>query len=277
MIKLLSWNIAHRPNAWRTLIDADADIAMLQEACEPPADIASRFDVGTEPWFTAGAGARRPWRTAIVNLSSRVRLERIPSQTIAEARPGDLAVSRLGSLSAAHVEDSDTGLTHALVSMYAAWERPHASTGGSWIYADASAHRLISDISVLVGQERAHRIVAAGDLNVLHGYGENGNLYWAARYQTIFDRLSAIGLQFVGPQYPAGRPADPWPSELPLESRNVPTFHTNHQSPSSAARQLDFVFASKDIAPVVRARALNEPDGWGPSDHCRIAIELGWI
>lgn len=275
MLKLLSWNIGHKTEVWRNVIDSDADIALLQEACEPPSDIASRFDVGVEPWRTDTVTAKRPWRTAVVKLSSRVRLDRIPSLPIAEAASSDFAVSRPGTLTAAHVEDTDTGEKHTLVSMYAVWERPHMSAESSWIYADASAHRLVSDISVLVGREGGHRVVAAGDLNILYGHGENGNAYWAARYRTIFDRFGMVGLHFVGPQYPDGRQAAPWPNELPRESLNVPTFHTNRQTPTSATRQLDFVFASKDIAPYVKTRAMNIPEEWGPSDHCRIRIEIG--
>lgn len=275
MLKLVSWNIGHRPEAWRTVIDSDADIALLQEACEPPSDIASQFDVGVEPWRTEGAGVDRRWRTAVVGLNSRVRLDRIPSLPIADAAPRDLAVSRLGTMAATRVEDPDTGERYTLISMYAAWERPHASTESSWIYADASAHRLISDISVLVGQERGHHVVAAGDLNILYGHGENGNPYWAARYRTIFDRFGMVGLHFVGPQSPNGRQADPWPDELPRGSLNVPTFHTNRQTPTTATRQLDFIFASKDIAPIVKACALNMPEEWGPSDHCRLRVEVG--
>ena len=33
--------------------------------------------------------------------------------------------------------------------------------------ADASAHRLASDISTFIGQQRIHRLIVAGDLNVL--------------------------------------------------------------------------------------------------------------
>ena len=29
-------------------------------------------------------------------------------------------------------------------------------------------------------------MLAAGDLNILYGYGENGSAYWAARYATVF-------------------------------------------------------------------------------------------
>jgi len=37
---------------------------------------------------------------------------------------------------------------------------------------------------------------------------------------------------------------------------------------------LDFVFASERLAERVRVRALNEPEEWGPSDHCRVEVEV---
>ena len=171
------------------------------------------------------------------------------------------------------VEDPETNENYTLISLYAPWENPHASTTSRWIYADASVHRLISDISVFVGQERGHRIIASGDLNILYGYGEGGNPYWATRYRTIFDRFEALGLKFVGPQSPNGRQADPRPDELPRDSKNVPTFHTNQQTPATATRQLDFVFASRDVNRV-QTRALNLVEEWGGSDHCRIRIDV---
>jgi hypothetical protein len=127
---------------------------------------------------------------------------------------------------------------------------------------------------VFIGQQHAHRIIAAGDLNILYGHGEQGSPYWAARYQSVFDRLAAIGLQFVGPQYPNGRRADPWPDELPRTSLNVPTYHSNRQTPASATRQLDFVFASRSIASKIHVVARNGVDEWGPSDHCRLEITV---
>ena len=38
--------------------------------------------------------------------------------------------------------------------------------------------------------------------------------------------------------------------------------------------QLDYVFASRNIADALSVRALNVPEEWGPSDHCRIAVEF---
>lgn len=276
MVKLISWNIARRPDAWRCLLDIDADIALLQEATEPPSDVARRLEVDPAPWRTPGARINRPWRAAIVKLSAGVAVQWFEPKPLDTAEPGELAVSRPGTLAAAMLT-LPSGETLVVVSMYALWEKPHRSTGSSWIYADASAHRLISDISALVGQQTGHRIVAAGDLNILYGYGEGGSAYWASRYAKVFSSMSALGLSFVGPQSPAGRQANPWPDELPRASKNVPTYHTNHQTPASATRQLNFVFASTGLAERVRVTALNEPNQWGPSDHCRVEVEIsGW-
>ena len=159
--------------------------------------------------------------------------------------------------------------------MYANWMNPISQTRSRWIFADASVHRLISDLSGLIGSQNKHKIIAAGDLNILYGYGEYRSPYWGKRYNTVFDRMGALGMRFVGPQAPdGGRQAEPWPEELPEGSRNVPTFHHNQQSPATATRQLDFVFASKCIADRVSVKALNSVEEWGPSDHCRIVIEL---
>ena len=161
-----------------------------------------------------------------------------------------------------------------LISMYGLWERPRELTKSSWIYADASVHRLISDLSIFIGSQSGHQILVDGDLNILHGYGENGSQYWESRYETVFSRMEALGMKLVGPQVPFGRAADPWPAELPLSSKNVPTFYANRQNPKTATQQLDFVFASEVMADRVRVTAVNRPDEWGQSDHCKIMIEI---
>lgn len=273
-MKLISWNIGgNRTESWRHLLDADADIALLQEANQPPSDMDGKIDVNPGSWTTPMHGA---WRTAVANLSKRVEVKWIETECIehADTSQNYLPVSLLGTISAAEMRlENDDPIV--VISMYASWKKPLASTGnGRRIYADASAHRLISDISAFIGYQSKHRIIAAGDLNILYGYGEHGSDYWADRYKTIFTRMEALGLTFVGPQHPHGRQATPWPSELPADSLNVPTFYHSRQSPETASRQLDFVFASKSIAEQVTVRALNDPAEWGPSDHCRVEIEL---
>lgn len=110
---------------------------------------------------------------------------------------------------------------------------------------------------------------------MLHGYGEGKSPYWKARYDTVFARMEALGLPFVGPRAPeGGRPPDPWPSELPRDSTTVPTFRTALARPETASRQLDFVFASDSLKHRLRVRALNAEEEWGTSDHCQILVEL---
>jgi endonuclease/exonuclease/phosphatase family metal-dependent hydrolase len=273
MVKVIDWNIARRDQAWRDLLNSDADIALLQEAAAPPPDVARRLEVDPAPWQTAGAGLNRPWRAAVAKLSDRVGVQWLEPKQVADALPGELAVSRAGTLAAAIVRPR-AGERFIVASMYAPWESPHATTGSDWIYADGSVHRLISDLSALLGQQSGHRILAAGDLNILHGYGEHGSEYWASRYETVFKRMSALGLTYLGPKAPAGRRAEPWPDELPKESNNVPTYRARHQTPETATRQLDFVFASASMEGQVQVRALNQAAHWGPSDHCRVEIEV---
>ena len=245
------------------------------EAKPPPAELAHLQVDEPPPWSTAGAGLDRPWRAAIARLSDRVTVNPRRPLSIEDTEWKQLAVSRMGTLAVADVTVESTGEVVTVASMYGAWESPVKQTGSRWIYADASVHRLISDLSVLIGQQRGHKLIAAGDLNVLHGYGEEGSPYWRERYSTVFTRMKALGIPFVGPQAPGGgRQADPWPSELPEGSKNLPTYRTNAKDPETATRQLDFVFASESLKDRLSVRALNSESEWGPSDHCRIQIDL---
>ena len=47
MVKLITWNIARRAEAWRFLLDTDVDIALLQETAEPPS-------VVSQGWWKIG-------------------------------------------------------------------------------------------------------------------------------------------------------------------------------------------------------------------------------
>jgi len=107
VVKLVSWNMAHREEAWRFLLEGDADVALLQEAVPPPADVAMRLKVDSSPWETAGAGVYRPWRTAVVGLTDRVEVDHLEAMSLPEAPYGGLAVSRPGTLAAALVTPRD--------------------------------------------------------------------------------------------------------------------------------------------------------------------------
>lgn len=265
MVKIICWNIAGRQAPWRTLLDMDADVALLQEASPPQIDLPSHVEIDPSPWYTAGGG--RPWKAAIAKLSDRVRVEWIEVKSILEAGNSAFAVSHAGTLAAAMVT-RPVGQPFVVASMYGVWEN---RVEGSWITADGTVHRIISDLAWFIGRQHGHRIIAGGDLNIYHGYGDSSSAYWKGRYDSVFDRMAAIGLPFVGPQHPDGRQADPWPDWLPKDSRNVPTY-LHRGTPAEATDQLDFVFASESMTESLRVSALNEPGQWGPSDHCRIEV-----
>lgn len=261
MIRIISWNIKNRSHsAWRCLPDSGADIALLQEAGLPPDDLNDRLTVDPVSFHNAANGC------AVVQLSEQVRVDWIKPAPLAEASAGDFAVSHPGSISAAIVTPSGAE-PFTIVSFCAEYETPHRS---SWNITDASLHRVISDLSLLIGRQRGHRIVAAGDLSVYHGYGEDKSGYWKGRYDTVFDRMAAIGMPLVGPQHPNGRQTHPWPEWLPQDSLNTPTYRHS----IGTEHQLDFVFASESMADSVQVSALNDPNDWGPSDHCRIDITV---
>ncbi|MDE0002188.1 MAG: hypothetical protein OXQ29_05805 [Rhodospirillaceae bacterium] len=278
-MKIISWNMAHRPESWRCLLKMDVDLALLQEAGKPPPDVLERIEadpaikVDSAPWKTMIVGATNPWRTAIVKLSDRISVNWIKAKPLETAESGDLVASWPGTIAAARVEPP-SGDPVIAVSMYAPWVGTHALTKSSAVFGDVSAHHVVSDLSRFIAKKRGHRVLAAGDMNILRGYGEDGNDWWAARHRTVFDRMEVLGLPCVGPEHPNGRQADPWPKELPRDSRNVPTYRPRWQPPETATRQLDYVFASADLVDSLSVRALNAPEEWGPSDHCRIEIEL---
>lgn len=277
---MLSWNLKHL-DLWDTIASAEVDLSLLQEVPYPPGHSLGRHDRcdgcpveilpgGGDAWATGG-WEKRPWRTAIARVSDAVRLRPLIAGDLTGPDWQALAVSRGGTVTAVEVLVDDVPRFTA-VSVYAPWERPLGRDEPCW--ADGSAHRILSDLAPLLWDQRRKPVVIAGDWNILFGYGEHGDETFARRYRTVFDRAESLGLRFVGPQHPNGRQADPWPDELPRGSACVPTFHHSRQSPETATRQLDFVFASSTLVVQVCARALNDPGEWGPSDHCRVAIEV---
>lgn len=270
MISLLSWNL-NKHALWSEVERTGADIALLQEVPDPTGcSLPEVLPGGTDAWSTGG-WEKRPWRTAIARITDRVRLEPVISGELGGDDPAALTISRSGTIAAAKVFLDGT-YKFTAVSVYAPWERYFGQESPIW--ADGSAHRILSDLSPLLWNQKKEPVVISGDWNILRGYGEHGDTYAKDRYDTVFARAEALRLAFAGPESPNGRQAEPWPDELPKGSTCVPTYRTNKQRPDQATRQLDFVFVSPSIKDRVRVRALNAPDDWGHSDHCRIAIEV---
>ena len=287
---VVCWNIAKRREPWRQLVAMDVDVAQLQEAGVPPADVAGNVDTGPVDHWDSHVWNSRWWDgrwphlcerwPMVVKLSDRVDVEWFkqvgPISAIAE---DEIAVSGIGTVAAARVIPRDGSSPFIAVSMYAQWVKPHPTVATNWRagYQDGSAHRIISDLSAFIGNTdpSTHRILAAGDLNMIYGATDDNRLALPARDRTVTDRMDALGMNFLGPQIPDGRRASPTPKGLPPDNLNVPTFRSIRQSPETAQNQLDYVFASRGFHNSVKVRAMNGVEEWGASDHCRLLIEIG--
>ncbi len=277
MIKIVSWNTGFARQPWFELLEMDIDVALLQETCTPPPEILDSIELGPyKPWLGESytTTALRPPR--VVRLSNQVEVEWYEQVEPHRGTlgPRQMPVSGIGLCDAAIVTPVDGGEPFNVVSMYAAWQSSHPNVGSRSRYPDASAHRIISDLTVLVpsysGDGPEHRIVAAGDLNVCFGDSST----FTDRAQTIIDRMTVLGLEYVGPRYPDGRKANPVPENLTEGSLDVPTYHTVTKKPETAELQLDHVFASRALTKNVTTRAMNLVEEWGSSDHCRIIINV---
>ncbi len=275
--RVVSWNIAKRCEPWRELMKMRADVALLQEAGPAPDGVSTgpRDHWDSHCW-NSGTDLYDRW-AMVVKLSDRVEVEWFRQVgPISEPCGDEIAVSGIGTIAVARVIPLARGAEPFIaVSMYARWIRPHPSVKTSWRgYQDGSAHRIISDLSAFIGNTNPskHRILAAGDLNMIYGATDDNTDALPERDRTVTDRMKALGLEFMGPQHPVGRLAYPRPQGLPPDTRNVPTYYGPGGSPASAQNQLDYVFASRGFHERVSVRAMNLVDEWGSSDHCRLWI-----
>ena len=136
----------------------------MQEAPKPPKSLSSKLNiVSNNDWYTAKGrkGSFRPWRTTIVALSDNIDIKSRTTNQIGYSSSNDFMVSRPGTITVADVTLKNNKEKFTLVSMYGIWEKADISASQNWIIADASVHRLISDISALIGTQTGHKIIAA--------------------------------------------------------------------------------------------------------------------
>ena len=243
----------------------DIDIGLLQETSRVPDEYRDRVDVDGRLW-EADCGVAQGYPSVVARLSARMEARFIPTRGINGAGSHDFYTSEWGTLGAAIVEPAGGGTPITLVSMAPAYNYYTRESGSPSRYETIdSVHRLISDLSRLVG--RRSRVIAAGDWTINDGWSSHPTPTWnereALHFKSAFDRMKALGFRHL---MPAGRKN---------KRGEAVTFVPIGKSPEQAYAQLDFVFATENFADRVSVRAINDPDKWGPSDHCRIIIEVG--
>ena len=270
-MKIVCWNMAHSRRSWDALVEMpDVDIALLQEASRMPDDLCGRINVDRRLWddhrlWPGRQEAALGYPSVVAGLSSKVNVRFIPTGPMRGPFSNDFYTCEWGTLGAAVVTPSDGDEEIIVVSM-APYSNAFTHESGSPSRREpiGSLHGLISDLSRLVG--RRSRVIAAGDWDIYPCWSTYPTPIWnereALHFRTAFDRMRALGFRHVVPK---GRRRD---------RGDVVTYRSIGATPAAAWAQADYVFATENIADRVSARALNSPGDWGPSDHCRIVIDL---
>ena len=148
----------------------EADVALLQEAGNPPDDLEGMAHYENEVFWDQSLYDRWP---LVVQLSDRVEVEWFRQvRPTSEVGEDEIGVSGIGTIAAARIMPrGQPEKTFVAVSMYARWMKDHPSTRTRWIHADGSAHRILSDLQPLIDYNNPtrHRILVAGDLNMFYG------------------------------------------------------------------------------------------------------------
>ena len=153
MIKVVSWNINKQNDPWDVLEkmgkDGEADVALLQETGNPPTAKEWPLQKEEELFWDKGLFDRR---CRVVALNKRVKVEhfsQIPPGI--GTGPNEIGVSGIGTIAVARVIPVGAQAEPFIaISMYARWTGIHPLSGGDWIVSDASAHRILSDLSALI-------------------------------------------------------------------------------------------------------------------------------
>jgi endonuclease/exonuclease/phosphatase family metal-dependent hydrolase len=264
VLKVVSWNMQQNPDAWPRLEEMansyGAQVALVQEAKPPVGD-----DWRTHPASKAGEdwaisvprGTSRRYASAVVVLDRDLELEAELPTPLGDAEYGKFAVSHPGQFAVARIGLPDNQGSITVISLYGIWDRDDR-----WLYADATLHRAISDLTLLLQEAGRSRIVLAGDLNIWSEW-ERADPFWAARFDTVFDRLKAHGLHLIGPR--GEQPLERCLCRRDAECRHVRTF-AFQRKPANNVYQNDFVFATNALKPA-SCEVIDDDASWKYSDH----------
>ena len=171
MITILNWNMQHKGDSWRFLSErhGDADIALLQEACTPPEEVADKLDVGPGPWVHEGWNGAR----AVVGISDDIAIERVSVADIIESAMPPSAIGTPASL-AVVIATAPGGERVGLVSV----EMSHKTS--------PELPKMMREIQRHCGVDLPY--IVGGDLTT----------WWDSK-TTVFAEMMRMGLPLIGP------------------------------------------------------------------------------
>jgi exonuclease III len=208
----------------------------------------------------------RRFCSAIAVLDGSLALNEVTPKALDTIETGGFAVSHPGQFAVAEVRDAERRPLLTLISLYGILDQD-----ADHLFSEATLHRAISDLTVLFQQRHRERILLAGDLNIFWQWDKSSiDGDWAPRFNTVFDRLGAYGMDLIGPH--GERPLDRCPCQRGADCRHVRTYALDGQ-PANLPLQLDYMFATKSLE-VTECRVISDEADWKYSDHLPVAVNL---
>lgn len=240
-MKIVSWNMQNKKDSWRFLVDRhqDYDFAFVQEACTPTPYVrrqSADWDIPYERWQS------RPkrYKQEVLCIADGWTFIRLDRDTIGSYRPSgtEILSPRFRAAAVARRSGQPDVCLVCVVS------------GPEQSMRLANTIRAVRHTLSRASFDSQAPMIVAGDLTTN-----------PKRTPQTFTEMAEIGMHHLGPDCPnfISKP--------------------HGETPKTAHRRLNHVFVSEDLVGRVAVNALNNtredsPDFWGPSDHCRISIEV---
>jgi exonuclease III len=280
-MRIVTWNMNYgarsaeqRQQAWDYLRSVlRADVALVQEAV-PPDQLKQVY----RPVGDGEGGRNYRWGSAVVALHPGLDVAacgRVPLAKcyMTSTDAGSLPDSHPGACAVADVLFRGHEPELTVISLYGQFE---GMAGEKWWDATSRVHRMLSDLTSILGHSGRRQVVLAGDWNIgtqlPHPTASRAD---AEAADAVFARLRAWGLTDCIAHTSASRPRlDGCACLRPDQCSHARTirFHNRVDSPPT---QLDYVYASKPVVSRVRScEVVDDEPAWALSDHCPIVLEL---
>jgi hypothetical protein len=183
-VRIVSWNMHQNPDAWTRLKEIQrvhgAQVALVQEAVPPSGAGDWRCHPApsqTDQWrIAAHSDVQRRFASAVVVLDSALDLEPVQPTPLGLAEYGKFAVSHPGQFSVAEI-GLPSGERFTAISLYGIWDRDER-----YLFSEATLHRAISDLTMLLQEKARANVVLGGDLNIFFEWDRaSKDAYWAPR------------------------------------------------------------------------------------------------
>ena len=254
-----------RARAWNYLQNqVRPDVALLQEA-QPTGqfpgvvyrDAGIRDDRGEKAKDLGWGSAVVSFGSSLLPIDSAVSPFRADPSPLLRTFPGSVAVAEIQGPEPLVV-----------VSAYGLIDRG---------YADCTVHRILSDLTPLIDERRARRMVIAGDLNITSQWSAKHRSFLKgchkeclARDLNLLERFDVLGLHNV-----VVRSNGPLPGCECHADASCRHVQTQRHDRSTFPWQNDYVFVTSDILerrPTVEV--FDRDEAWELSSHCPVVIEF---